>query len=113
MAQMAASAVAKGEDDLGAIQSPPRQVSAAGTSNRPCHLSRVAKLCLEEPDAGNPHVRIRGGPGRATGRVYPIRAREFSETVPRPCQVLPRSWAPRKTILPPPSLSLPGDLQRR
>ena len=25
----------------------------------------------EEPDAGIPHVRICGGPGRATARVYP------------------------------------------
>src|SRR4051794_29199262 len=72
MAQMAAPAVAKGEDDLGAVQPPLRQLPAAATSDRPCHLSRVAKLCLEEPDAGNPHVRIRGGPGRATGRAYPI-----------------------------------------
>jgi hypothetical protein len=32
---------------------------------------RVAKPCLEEPDAGNLHVRIRGGPGRATAWGYP------------------------------------------
>ena len=28
-------------------------------------------LCHEEPDAVVPHVRIRGGPGRATARGYP------------------------------------------
>jgi hypothetical protein len=32
---------------------------------------RVANACLEEPDAGNLHVRIRGGPGKATTRGYP------------------------------------------
>jgi len=34
--------------------------------------STEAKPYLEEPDAGNLHVRIYGGPGRATGRVYTI-----------------------------------------
>ncbi len=32
---------------------------------------RVANACLEEPDAGNLHVRIRGGPGKATTQGYP------------------------------------------
>ena len=69
---MAEPAVAKSEDDLGAVLPPPRQPSASTTPDRPCRLSRAAKPCLEEPDAGNPHVRIRGGPGWVTGRVYPM-----------------------------------------
>ena len=63
---------AASRDDLGAVQPPPRHLSSATPSDRPWRRSRVAKLCHEEPDAGNPHVRICGGPGRVTGRVYPI-----------------------------------------
>jgi hypothetical protein len=35
------------------------------------NLGRVSKSRMRY--VVNPHVRIRGGPGRATGRVYPIR----------------------------------------
>jgi|GEM_PF-5952325 len=40
----------------------------------------------EEPDAENPHVRICGGLGRATGRIYPIlggRASDFDAETER------------------------------
>jgi hypothetical protein len=37
--------------------------------------------CLEEPDAGNPHVRIRGGPGKATTRGYPTSETGWPETL--------------------------------
>ena len=72
MAQMAEPAVAEDGNDLGAVQPPPRHLSSATPSDLPWRRSRVAKLCHEEPDAGNPHVRICGGPGRVTGGVYPI-----------------------------------------
>jgi hypothetical protein len=36
-----------------------------------CILRDVASPRIEEPDAGNLHVRICGGPGKATTRGYP------------------------------------------
>jgi hypothetical protein len=38
MAQMAELAIAKGEDDLGAVQPPSGQVPAGATPDHPCHL---------------------------------------------------------------------------
>jgi hypothetical protein len=37
-------------------------------------LHHVANPHPEEPDAGIPHVRIRGGPGMVTSPVYPTHA---------------------------------------
>src|SRR6185312_11781576 len=46
--------------------SAPRTQSASAASHRPS-VRHVANLFLEEPDAGNLHVRICGGPAPAAG----------------------------------------------
>ena len=57
---------------------PPRDPGCAGPSDVTLPVAHsgsrtphVANACLEELDAGNLHVRIRGGPGKATTRGYP------------------------------------------
>ena len=46
----------------------------------------AANPYLEEPDAGDLHVRICGGPGRVTAQVYPTSA--ISNSVDRAYNIL-------------------------
>ena len=64
MASVAESSVAARSYDLGADVFAPQALRTARSARPSVTLERVAKPYPEEPDAGNPHVRICGGPGR-------------------------------------------------
>jgi len=71
LAGVAESAQPAGEDDMGAVSQALKALSASSCHCLSLGLPSVAKPHFEEPDAVVPHVRICGGPGRATARVYP------------------------------------------
>ena len=57
---------------LGTLRPPPPALPLATSSARPLAPTPPQRARdPEEPDAGNPHVRICGGPRRATSSVYP------------------------------------------
>lgn len=71
LAQVAQPPLAEGAYDVGPNESASGAVSASDAPSHAVPNSGVAKPCPEEPDASNRHVRIRGGPGKATSRAYP------------------------------------------
>ena len=68
---MAGPTVTAGEHAPGALPPAPQALPLAPTPDSPPRHNRVAEPSFEEPDAGNLHVRICGGPGKATSRAYP------------------------------------------
>jgi len=67
---VAESAQPAGEDDVGAVSQAFKVLSTSSSHCLSLGLPYVAKPLPEEPDAVVPHVRICGGPGRATARAY-------------------------------------------
>jgi hypothetical protein len=61
--------------DLGIVSTKLHRIAELDDDNRPAGARRPTAAqrthVPEEPDAGIPHVRICGGPGRVTARVYP------------------------------------------
>ena len=65
--------------DLNNVLTRLHRIAELASDIRPVGVRRFAVAqrtrVPEEPDAGIPHVRICGGPGRATARVYPTPSR--------------------------------------
>src|SRR5919198_492784 len=61
---MARSQEPSSADELGAVRCAAEAISPAICPSRSQRSGDVAKPCFDEPDAGNPHVRISGSPGR-------------------------------------------------
>src|SRR5262249_31092015 len=100
LAQVALTPLAKGIRQLGEDESAARAIPAPATAHRP-PVSHVANPTLEEPDAGNPHVRIRGGPGRQLPGL-PDRMLRATQKVRRggPCTPLDRTLFGERCLLP-------------
>ena len=71
LAQVARASLPTGGHHLGLSAQAAGALPASTCTGREAVLTRVANPCHEEPDAGVPHVRICGGPGRETSRGYP------------------------------------------
>jgi hypothetical protein len=71
LAQVAQPPVVEGSRQHGSDASHPAGTSPSRSACCPLRLPCVAKPLLEEPDAGNPHVRVCGSPGGAIPRGDP------------------------------------------
>jgi hypothetical protein len=65
------AALVEVEMELGTHEPTAGAFAPAAGACRPLRLPHVAKPLLDEPDAGNLHVRVRGSPGRAISRGHP------------------------------------------
>lgn len=68
---MAEAAVMEVALDVGPYESAVEGIPFATGTCGPLRIQRVANPLLDEPDAGNPHVRVRGSPGGAIRRGHP------------------------------------------